>query len=105
VKRRTQETKKAMTHAIGVAIEFLEHPSIANVDGRHDPRDLARSLHWCARELAKPGKLKAAMKEDIMLDLQLAADYLSCPQVAKQPFALSPLSVARALREIITGLK
>jgi len=69
----------------------------------HDPSRLASFLATDAQLLSPPGRIQE--KQYVRGDLQLAADYLSHPDVSRLRLAVSPASYARALREIVRDLK
>jgi hypothetical protein len=103
MKRRTPETRAASSHAVLLAAEYLEHPSMVVLPGRDHPRNVARALYLVEQRLSAPDPVKN--RREVMNDLQVAADYLSHKDVTSLPFAVNTLNVARALREVIRDLK
>lgn len=101
--RRTPKIKEAMVRALNLAIEYLNHPDMPRLSGDHGPTDIARYLQTCTGLIEAPGKLEE--KKYILGDLQLAADYLDNPEVAKLPFAVRTTNIADMLREMIRDLK
>ena len=103
MKRRTPETRTAMSHAVLLAAEYLEHPSMVVLPGKDHPRDVARSLYLAEQRLSAPGPVRG--RREVTNDLQVAADYLSHPDVVDLPFVVNSSNVARALREVVRDLK
>ena len=103
MKRRTPETKSAMSHAVLLAAISLEHPSMVVLPGKDPPKDVARALYLAEQRLSAPGPVRG--RREIMNDLQVAADYLSHRDVAALPFAVNTSNVARSLREMVRDLK
>jgi hypothetical protein len=102
--RLTSTTKEAMSRAIQIAADYLEHPSMVILPRPHShPQNVARALYLAKQLITAKGRL--LKKKEIMNDLQVAADYLSNPQVVALPFTLKTSNLARALREIIRDLK
>jgi hypothetical protein len=102
--KRTPKIRALMDHAIQLAIDMLEHPSMpAPPENRHIPQGIARALDIARLLLNHPGVLHR--KKEVMSDLQAAADYLSQPEVRSLNFAIRPFIVAGNLREIIRDLK
>lgn len=104
--RRTPRVKETMVRILALAIKFLNTPDLPLVSSPHRPTDLARFLETCASLLSADGRLQE--KSYVLDDLQLAANYLCHPKVARHPVpqgALTPLELASYLREMVRDLK
>jgi hypothetical protein len=103
--KRTPAIKEAMSRALLTAIEYLDHEHMPSLPRYEHPQRIARQLESCIATIQSKGSLRSSAKKFVLGEIQIAADYLSNPKVAKIPFALRTTSIARMLREVIGDLK
>jgi hypothetical protein len=101
----TRLQRQKASRLVAKVVDLLQHPDmpVVGAEDHHDPARLTTFLAIDAELLSAPGKIQE--RKHVMGDLQLAADYLSHPAVARLHLAVPPSNYARALREIVRDLK